>query len=123
MSAFSAVVKIMDDRPAALFFLGHTVCALLLYFPSYTSGPLPFPMADKIVHVLLFTFLAFMTRNFFGTSWKTFFCSGIFYGMFSEVIQGMFIHGRECSMWDAVADCIGCGVGIFIFDWIIKRKA
>lgn len=122
MPSFSTAVRILNERPVAAFFTGHAICAALLYFPSYTTGPLPFPMADKLVHVILFAFLALMTRKFLGTGWKTFVFSGIVYGLLSEAIQGLFIYGRECSIWDAVADCIGCGAGLQL-RWFLSVKA
>ena len=49
-----APLRLVSRRPVAAFLLWHALCAAALYTPNLSSGPMPFPFADKAVHFALF---------------------------------------------------------------------
>ena len=76
---------------------------------------MPLLFADKIVHILLFGGLALATRPYIGgPAMRAFLLSGVFYGTFSECVQGLLIPGREFALGDIAADCCGAGIALWL---------
>ena len=89
---------------------------------------------DKIVHLLLFGFLAFITpwgyrkkilsendsykRKVFLLS----FSLTISYGALTEILQKYLFVNRYGSIYDFFADAIGCLLGTLVFVIFIKKK-
>lgn len=46
----------------------------------------------------------------------------ISYGALTEILQAHFFRGRYGSVYDFLADVIGCVLGVFIFKIIFRKK-
>ncbi len=89
---------------------------------------------DKIVHFLLFGILAFlalwgyrnkMLSNSNSYKRKTFlltFILTISYGGLTELLQKYIFINRYGSIFDFIADAIGCVLGIIVFFFCFKKK-
>ncbi|MBO4574448.1 MAG: VanZ family protein [Bacteroidales bacterium] len=103
------------------------------YFPKVITfwewlGP------DKLVHLLMFASLSFFTiwgyREEYCHNNKSYriklqlivFLITIAYGAITEVLQANIFHGRYGSIYDFLADVIGCILGILIFKLIFRKK-
>ena len=103
------------------------------YFPTVVSfwdwiGP------DKIVHLLLFAAFAFVSlwgyRHFlFDIKYphrKRLFLIisliSILYGGLTELLQKYLFINRYCSLYDFIADSIGCFGGIITFHFLVQKK-
>ena len=103
------------------------------YFPKVRTfwewlGP------DKLVHTLMFATFAFSIA--FG--YRKEFCErenlyriklqlitlliAVSYGALTEILQAHFFRGRYGSVYDFLADVIGCVLGVFIFKIIFRKK-
>ena len=89
------------------------------------------PNLDKIVHFLLFLFLAILVARGFALqsssvtlkkyfSWLSVFI-GITYGAMTEILQATVFTWRSCSLFDFIADVIGCLAGIGFYLLILKK--
>ncbi len=84
--------------------------------------PPTFPMADKLVHGVLYAMLgAAVTRFFYYRGVRNIrriLCWAVFlstlYGIFDECHQ-LFVPGRSFEIGDMVADCIGAGIGSCLY--------
>ena len=89
-------------------------CGLITWL-SHTPGDafpmlLPFPGADKLVHLFLFFWVGLSaTWPSQATRWKAIFL-GIAFACCDELHQS-FVPGRQAELWDLVADGLGvvCG--------------
>lgn len=116
-------------------FLPGTFCGVVIliltglpgsYFPKVQTfwewlGP------DKIVHIIMFTGFVFVClwgyRGQYAESDKPYrrraemivLIIGIAYSGLTELLQGTVFKGRCCSLYDFIADALGCLVGIFVF--------
>ena len=88
----------------------------MLFWPS-GGGELPFPAADKVVHVVLFALLAATTRWRFGRAWWLLAVVAA-YAVVSEIVQGVALDERSGDVVDVVADLLGAGLG-----WLALRRA
>ena len=103
------------------------------YFPTVVNfwewiGP------DKIVHLILFGFLAFLTPWGFRKkilsekdSYKRkvliqSFLLTISYGALTEILQKYIFVNRYGSIYDFLANAIGCLLGTIVFFLFIKKK-
>ena len=89
---------------------------------------------DKIIHLLLFGFLAFLTpwgyRKKILSENDTYrrkvillsFLFSISYGALTEILQKHIFVNRYGSIYDFFADAIGCLLGIIVFLIFIKKK-
>ena len=88
---------------------------------------------DKLVHLFLFAVLVFLLllgrRNQLNTTqahWLSVLIAlniGIFLGGITELLQGTtLITGRQCSVYDFIANVAGCFVGWGSFALWKKRK-
>lgn len=103
------------------------------YFPKVRTfwewlGP------DKIMHCVMFATFAFSVI----VGYRKEFCEGekayrvklqlitliiaVSYGALTEVLQMYVFRGRCGSIYDFMADVIGCVLGIFIFKIIFRKK-
>lgn len=100
--------RVAEKRPLAALLLGHALCAAALYTPNLSSGPMPFPFADKAAHFMLFFGLYAVTLPVVAGAplWALAF-SGGGYGVLSECIQGLFVAGRGFAAGDVFADLLG----------------
>jgi VanZ family protein len=83
---------------------------------------------DKWIHVLLFSIMVFLWCQYFSkNSWKKirYFVQIAFYfflyGIAMEFVQKYFIPNRSFDLLDILADTAGCGIGVLISSWYIKK--
>ncbi len=84
---------------------------------------------DKIVHLAMFTPLAFLlardqnrkSGNIKTALWVSL-IFGIIYAILTELLQFFVIPGRNGNIYDAIADIIGVLLGIFLFYRITKNS-
>jgi VanZ family protein len=97
--------------------------------PSYLDLFQP----DKLVHIFLFSALVFilihgLRKQYFKpqTYWFTTILAlniGVFLGAITELLQGtQLVIGRQCSIYDFIANVVGCFLGWWIFVLFNKRK-
>ena len=103
------------------------------YFPKVRTfwewlGP------DKLVHLLMFAVFAFLIifgyRDEFRSHDRRYrvklqiitFLISIAYGGITEALQLYLFKGRYGSIYDFMADVIGCLLGIFTFRMIYRKK-
>lgn len=73
-----------------------------------------FSYTDKLAHLTGFVFWAILFyRAFPGSHWTSALAWGLSFGIFIEVVQH-FIPYRSMEFLDAVADCVGLALGMFI---------
>jgi len=88
---------------------------------------------DKLVHIFLFAVLVFLIllglrKQFHVTPAHRFAVYialniGVFLGGITELLQGTtLITGRQCSVYDFIADIAGCFAGWGIFVLFMKKK-
>ncbi len=86
-----------------------------------------FNMADKIVHLLLYFFLTYFWLLAYPSLWKikwTYMAIIIAWGILIEFLQAFLIIGRSGDVFDALANSIGCVLGmLFSAVFLIKSKA
>jgi len=106
---------------ASLIFLASS-------FPLPTERIPPFPFFDKIIHFFAYIPLGFLVAQalFFSNSFKKnfiiltlVFC--LLYGLSDEFHQ-LFVENRQASILDALADFLGSGVGLTVFNFFIAKK-
>jgi VanZ family protein len=89
---------------------------------------------DKLVHLFLFLVLVFLLipgfRKQFVPRLSGRFCilmalnTGIFLGGITELLQSTsLVSGRQCSVYDFIADVAGCFAGWGIFALLQRRKS
>jgi VanZ family protein len=102
---------------------------LLSSFPLTLKTQPPFIFIDKLAHFFIYIPLGFLVsralwlgeieslkKNFI--IWTLIFC--FLYGLSDEFHQ-LFVKNREASLWDALFDFLGSGVGLFIFNFFKKE--
>lgn len=95
-------------------FLIIVAASLPVRFPPQ----LLFPFQDKIIHVLIYFLLAFLTVNTFSRKriGNPKICS-FFYafslGLFAEIVQ-YFIPYRSFELWDILANFLGSFLGVLL---------
>jgi len=87
---------------------------------------------DKLVHLFLFTIYVFLLIRGFNTQDIFIYIkrnavfiailNGIILGGGTEILQYYFIPGRICSVYDFIANVLGCFLGWGIFTIWEKRK-
>ena len=93
----------------------------IFYFSSMPTimKKLPFPMFDKILHIIAFIIFAFLAS---GALWENRITKHIvfwaivlsaFYGATDEIHQ-LYVQGRQCSIYDWIADIVGAIIGVLI---------
>ena len=94
----------------------------IYYLSSRTWGDAPsIPYLDKIIHVLLYLGLSIAImwgiRSFKQTNNKVIglaaFLLALAYGISNEIHQ-LYVHGRECSVFDVMADGAGAMLGVLL---------
>lgn len=89
--------------PAVLWAVMLFVLSSLPQLPSAPKGPLSW---DKLQHFGAYgTFGLLLVRAFGGAGWKPL-VVGVLYGGADEIHQ-LFVPGRDCNLYDFVADTIG----------------
>jgi len=89
--------------PAVLWAAMLFVLSSLPQLPPVPKGPLSW---DKLQHFGAYaTFGLLLVRAFGGVGWKPL-AVGVLYGGSDEVHQ-LFVPGRDCNLYDFVADAIG----------------
>lgn len=86
---------------------------------------------DKIVHLLIYAILVYLLiRGFTKQSsfiklqqYAIYFALifGIFFGLFTEVLQKFVFIGRYASVYDFIANTLGCLLGLTVYS-LINRK-
>lgn len=81
---------------------------------------------DKVVHFGIFAVLSFLCLAVFrrpaslSNSIKVLLLCAA-YGYAVELLQGSgLVEGRSCDLYDALADGIGAGIGILVFQLLLK---
>ena len=103
------------------------------YFPTIVSF-WDWLSTDKIVHLLLFAVFAFVSlwgyrHLFFNINYphrkKLFLIISlisILYGGLTELLQKYLFINRYGSIYDFIADSIGCFIGILLFYFLVQKK-
>lgn len=103
------------------------------YFPTVVSF-WDWLSPDKIVHFILFASLSFLSawgyRNYlkkYSHPYKnklllTIILLTIAYGGLTEILQKYLFINRYCSIFDFIADAIGCILGVIIYFFISEKK-
>ena len=103
------------------------------YFPTVVCfwdwiGP------DKILHLILFAVFSFFSlwgyrHLFFNKNYPhkqklllTISLISILYGGLTELLQKYLFINRYCSLYDFIADIIGCFLGIILFHFLVQKK-
>lgn len=91
----------------------------VLYAPADT-GPLPFPNADKVVHVLVFLVPAALGVLVTRRPWPV---AGVLVGhaVVSEVVQASLLPLRSGDLRDALADTVGVALGVLLGLRLLRR--
>ncbi len=89
-------------------YLAFAISFVVLFKPG-GDGPLPFPQADKVIHLVTFALLA-LGLWWRKLGWKVILGSLVTYAVASEVIQHFFIPGREFELLDILADTVGASL-------------
>ena len=83
---------------------------------------------DKWIHIILFLIMVFLwcwyVSGSEGKKIRYFRQIAIYffmYGIAMELIQKYFIPHRSFDLKDILADGLGCGIGLFISGWYIKK--
>ena len=105
---------------AVAFFMAAT-----LFLAADKSGQIPLlaDIPDKVLHALYFGVMASLLAHGVGRSWW-----GIpmlivpLVGAFDEWHQ-LYVPGRDCSVWDWVADAAGAGIALYLYVRATARKA
>lgn len=75
-----------------------------------------FPGIDKVVHMLIFSMLAFCFLCAFPKiKFMTFLQVMLLYALLTEILQDEMGLGRSLEFYDLVADSVGIVVGYFVF--------
>jgi len=87
---------------------------------------------DKIVHLFLFSFLAFLLIKGFTEQIAAPFLNDYpklisvliasIYGVLVEILQEYCISGRHGDVYDSMADALGAITGVWLFNYWKKRK-
>ena len=89
---------------------------------------------DKIVHLILFAVLPCVTlwgyrKHLFNQNYQhkkkliiTITLISILYGGLTELMQKYVFINRYCSVFDFLADTLGCIIGTFFFTFIMQKK-
>ncbi len=107
--------------------------ALLIFVVSaipQIHPPLGFKWGDKVAHLLEYGIFSFLIFLAFYTSGKDFLKRHVFllsvlvgtvYGLSDEIHQ-KFVPGRDCNIYDFLADCLGI-IAVQTVLWLyLKRK-
>lgn len=99
--------------------------AVLCFMPGNNLPNAPFLNFDKLVHVGIFSVLAFFwmyPNSVHKSNWwltvSAFFL--VLYGILIELIQHFFIYGRSGDFWDALADAVGVIIVFLLF--LLKKR-
>ncbi|MCF8297800.1 MAG: VanZ family protein [Saprospiraceae bacterium] len=101
------------------------------YFPKVPTY-LELFSPDKLIHLFIFGVLAIFLLHGFQKQYSFIRLRshniiyattiGIIYGCFTELLQLIINNGRHASIYDFVADLIGCLIGLIIYRLFIIKK-
>jgi len=128
----------MKSQTKFILFLIWTLVILVVvgmpgrYIPK-PVGFLTLLSPDKIIHLALFAPWSFLLLKYFSSvGYQNIFTKnkklwvviyGIIYAILTELLQFYVFIGRNGNLYDALADIIGVGLGVFIFNrWINRKK-
>ncbi|MEO5608967.1 MAG: VanZ family protein [Ornithinibacter sp.] len=96
------------------------VQCVALYAPQ-GSGVSPFPLSDKVVHLMIFAMPAVLAVL---AGFRPVVVLGALgaQAVLSEVIQGEFLASRSGDPLDVVADLVGVGIGIVVGVLLVRRR-
>ncbi len=108
------------------------VIFVLSSFPRLPTPEIGIDYEDKLEHAIAYAFFAvlicralyfqqtylFWQRNHLSLS----FVLGTLYGISDEFHQS-FVPGRTADVYDAIADGVGCIIGVYIFWYFYSRSA
>lgn len=94
---------------------------VVLYVPQ-DPGPLPFPNADKVVHLSVFALPALLGL-LAGLPGRWVVAVLVGHAALSEVVQGLLLAGRSGDPVDALADVVGVGLGVLAARVLAPRLA
>lgn len=120
-----------------LFFLRHKIVSLIILglitivilyltlMPPSKIGSHPLYSYDKAGHFMMFfgwTFvfglISFAMRGVRKTGLLAIFLIGSLFGISIEIAQGMLPYGRNASLYDAIADILGCLTAVLFLRYI-----
>jgi VanZ family protein len=75
---------------------------------------------DKIVHFTMFAVFAFLWKHASKrTTYLKIAVIGIALAILTEIVQGTSFVGRDCDLYDGLADSAGVGFGLLVY-WFFK---
>ncbi len=102
--------------------IAYTILVTVLFLmPAGNVPVVKIPFLDKIIHVIIFTLLAFFWLSTLLKKNHTFkkafwICIAIwFYGIIIELLQENFFDTRNADAWDIVANTTGIVLGFLVF--------
>jgi VanZ family protein len=98
-------------RPLVVGLVLAVVLQLVVLYLPQDPGPLPFPQADKLVHLSVFALPALLGL-LAGLPGRWVVALLASHAVLSEVVQGLLLPGRSGDPVDAVADLVGVGLGV-----------
>lgn len=110
MGDWRQILVCVRDRFLRFYaFYAAFILSLVVLFTPAGGGALPFPQADKLIHMGLFAVLA-ATAGWRWGRWRTIVLGLLGYALVSEILQGAGIPGRQFDLVDLAADSAGLGV-------------
>jgi len=119
-SGSMSAVAVARDR---LVFGAVAAASVVVLFVPTAPGVPPFPYADKVIHLLLFTALAW-TACRAGLGVRACVLGLVAYAALSELVQAILLPSRSGSWLDLAADVLGVGLGIalnIVLDRAVSR--
>lgn len=101
-----------------LALLGH---AWVLYDPSPGEPVISFPLADKVVHVLVFA-VPLVLAAWAGLRWRLLLVGLAVHAPLSEAVQARLLEHRSGDPMDVLADLVGVGVAAALVVWRSSRS-
>lgn len=96
--------------------IGWTLLLLIgASIPGSTLDGLEILTFDKVIHTVGFAVFAILWLRVFPDAIMKLLVSGVLYGLFIEVYQHIVPINRTFDVYDAIADCMGLGIGIGLF--------
>ena len=118
------------------YFIFHApwqILAITIFILSSLPGEdlpnLGFRAADKLIHMLIFGFLAVLILRSFENANSSFLFQNarflaigitVLYGALDEIHQ-YYVPGRSASVWDWFSDIAGAFILVFIFQFLRRR--
>lgn len=123
------------------FYPGLSVAAIIMVLMGVPGNRIPEVVSfwdwlepDKIVHLIVFAILSlsmlwgyrekikYPAANLNKKAFSLTLLLSISYGGLTELLQKYIFINRYCSVYDFIADAIGCVLGVIVFFCCFKKK-